>query len=58
MVEEQFLDLYNAITYMPININIIAKKCNLGISEVTQKLLIMEIKGYIKSMPGNEYVRL
>ena len=58
MVEEQFLDLYNAITYMPININLIAKKCNLGISEVTQKLLIMEIKGYIKSMPGNEYVRL
>lgn len=58
MVEEQFLDLYNVISYMPININLIAKKCNLGISEVTQRLLIMEIKGYIKSLPGNEYVRL
>ena len=43
---------------MPININLIAKKCNLNISEVYQKLLIMEIKGYIKGLPGNEYVRV
>jgi len=43
---------------MPININLIAKKCNLSISEVSQKLLIMEIKGHVKSLPGNEYVRV
>ena len=58
IVEDEYLDLYNVITYMPININLIAKKCNLSISEVTQKLLLMEIKGYIKALPGNEYVRL
>lgn len=57
-VEQEFKDIYNAILYMPININIIAKKCKLSIGEVSQKLLIMEIKGYIKSMPGNEYVRV
>ena len=57
-VEQEFKDIYNAILYMPININLIAKKCNLSISEVSQKLLIMEIKGYIKSLPGNEYVRV
>lgn len=57
-VEKEFLEIYNAISYMPININLIAKKCNLNISQVTQKLLIMEIKGYIKEVPGNEYVRL
>ena len=57
-VEEKFKDIYNVILYMPININVIAKKCNLSISEVSQKLLIMEIKGYIKSLPGNEYVRV
>ena len=43
---------------MPTNINIIAKKCNLEISKLTQNLLMMELKGYAKSMPGNEYVRL
>ena len=57
-VEEEFKEIYNSISYMPININLICKKCNLNISDVTQKLLIMEIKGYIKSLPGNEYVRL
>ena len=58
VVEKEFLEIYNSISYMPININNIAKKSNLSISQVTQKLLIMEIKGYIKAMPGNEYVRL
>ncbi len=57
-VEEEFKEIYNSISYMPININLICKKCNLNISDVTQKLLIMEIKGYIKSLPGNEYVRI
>lgn len=57
-VEEEYKEIYDEISYMPTNINIIAKKCSLSISKVTQKLLIMEIKGYIKSMPGNEYVRL
>ena len=57
-VEKEFIDLYNIISYMPININIIAKKCNLNVAIVMQKLLIMEIKGYIKSLPGNDYVRL
>ena len=58
IVEEEFKEIYNQISYMPININIISKKCNIDISIVTQKLLIMEIKGYIKALPGNEYVRL
>ncbi len=58
IVENEYADVYNVLTYMPTNINIIAKKCKLDISKVSQKLLMMEIKGYIKSMPGNEYVRL
>ena len=49
---------FPVLTRMPTNINIIAKKCKLDISKVSQKLLMMEIKGYIKSRPGNEYVRL
>ena len=57
-VEPEFLEIYNQITYMPVNMNIIAKKCKLNIASISQKLLLMELKGYIKSMPGNEYVRL
>lgn len=57
-IEEEYVEIYNCLTYMPTNINIIAKKCNLEISKLTQNLLMMELKGYAKSMPGNEYVRL
>lgn len=58
IVETEYLEIYNAITYMPVSVNNIAKKCNLNISQTNQKLLMMELKGYVKSMPGNEYVRL
>lgn len=57
-IEKEYQEIYNYLTDIPININVIAKNCNLNISELTQKLLIMEIKGYAKAMPGNEYVRL
>lgn len=57
-VEEEFKNIYEAISYMPTNINLIAKKCSMNIAQINQKLLIMEIKGYIKSLPANEYVRL
>lgn len=57
-IEPEYIELYNQITYMPVNINIIAKKCKTNISKISQQLLMMELKGYIKSMPGNEYVRV
>lgn len=57
-IEEEYQEIYNYLTDIPMNINVLAKKCNISISELNQKLLIMEIKGYAKAMPGNEYVRL
>ena len=57
-IENEYIEIYNAISYMPTNINIIAKKCNMNIANLTPKLLIMELKGYIKAMPANEYVRI
>ena len=57
-IEPEYIELYNQITYMPVNINIIAKRCKTNISKISQQLLMMELKGYIKSMPGNEYVRV
>ena len=57
-IEPEYIELYNQITYMPVNINIIAKKCKTNISKISQQLLMMELKGYIKSIPGNEYVRV
>ena len=57
-INKEYLDIYNFITYIPINIEILAKKTGISISEINQKLTMMELEGYIKSMPGNNYVRL
>ncbi len=57
-IKEEYLGLYNFITYIPINIEILVKKTGISISEINQKLTLMELEGYIKSMPGNNYVRL
>ena len=50
--------MYNLITEDPIEINELAKKSNLDISELNQKITMMEIEGYIESLPGNEYKRV
>ena len=56
-IDEELKEIYNLISYVPKNINYIAMKSKCGISNVNQKLIILELKGYIKSLPGNNYVR-
>ena len=56
-IDEELKEIYDLISYVPKNINYIAMKSKCGISNVNQKLIILELKGYIKSLPGNNYVR-
>ncbi len=49
--------IYNAVSYEPTHIDMISKKCKLTPSEISQRLSMMELKGYIKSVPGNKFVR-
>ena len=57
-VKTEYKELYSLITEKPIEINELAKKSNLDISELNQKITMMEIEGYIESLPGNEYKRV
>ena len=57
-IKPEYKELYNLITEDPIEINELAKKSNLDISELNQKITMMEIEGYIESLPGNEYKRV
>ena len=57
-IKPEYKKLYNLITEDPIEINELAKKSNLDISELNQKITMMEIEGYIESLPGNEYKRV
>mgnify|MGYP004651656025 FL=1 len=57
-IKPEYKELYNLITEDPIEINELAKKSKLDISELNQKITMMEIEGYIESLPGNEYKRV
>lgn len=53
----EYINIYQLITYNPQNIQHFVKRSGLNIAEVTQKLIMLELQGYIKSLPGNYYVR-
>lgn len=57
IIPKEYIQVYQLISYTPQNIQYFAKKSGLKIAEVTQKLIMLELQGYIKSMPGNYYVR-
>lgn len=57
-IKPEYEELYSLITEKPIEINELAKKSKLDISEINQKITMMEIEGYIERLPGNEYKRV
>lgn len=58
LIPNEYKNIYNYLSSTPININTLSQKTALSINELNSKLTIMEIEGYIKSLPCNEYVRL
>lgn len=57
-VDDEYIDIYNLIPYYHVSIEYLARKSNLKISQINQKLTILELEGLIKSLPGNSYVRI
>ena len=50
-VPKEYVNVYQLISYTPQNIHYFANKSGMRIAEVTQKLIMLELQGYIKSMP-------
>lgn len=57
-VDDEYIDIYNLIPYYPVSVEYLARKSDLRISEINQKLTMLELEGFIKSLPGNNYVRI
>lgn len=57
-VDDEYIDIYNLIPYYPVSVEYLARKSDLRISEINQKLTMLELEGFIKSLPGNSYVRI
>lgn len=56
-IPKEYMQIYQLISYTPQNIQYFARRSGLKIAEVTQKLIMLELQGHVKSMPGNYYVR-
>lgn len=54
-VPEEYKPIYNLVLKNAISVDLIAKRLNLSINKVNSALLIMELNGYVKKMPGNLY---
>lgn len=52
-IPKEYENIYNAIEEQPTHIEVICKKLQTSISEINSALMLMEIEGYIKSLPGN-----
>ena len=50
-IPKEYMNIYQFTSYTPQNIQYFAKRSGLKIAEVTQKLIMLELQGYIKSLP-------
>ena len=53
-LEEDYKIIYKALLNGQMSVNALSNKLNLPIPTLNGYLTIMEIKGYIESLPGNE----
>ena len=56
-LEEEYKNIYSLINDKPLNINEIAKLSKENIKEVAQKLTMLELKGIIKNVSGQRYIK-
>lgn len=58
IIPPEYINIYNAIESEATNINVICKKLKTDISQINASLMLMELEGYIKSLPGNYYEKV
>lgn len=54
---KEYKEVYNLVGDKPISINEISSSLNVPISSISEILFMLELKGYITNLPGNNYVR-
>jgi len=57
ILDGEFKDIYDAIGTVSQSVDEIAKRVNKNVQEVNEKLFMLEVDGFIVSMPGDKYIR-
>lgn len=56
-ISEEYKEIYNILSKMPINVNEICKVTNKNIVEVNTTLTMLELEGLIKQVGVNEFIK-
>lgn len=56
-VEEQYREVYEALTRIPMNVNEICKKTKKSVIEVNATLTMLELEGVVKQVGANEFIK-
>lgn len=57
-VDEEYVEVYEALSKIPININEICKKTQKTVREVNVTLTMLELQGIIKQVGANEFIKI
>lgn len=56
-IDDEYVDVYNCLSYKPQHINEISKKCKCSINEVSYKLMMLELEEHVTQLPGKNFIR-
>ncbi len=56
-IDEEFVDVYNVLSYKPQHINEISKKCGNSINDVSYKLMMLELEEHAIQLRGKNFIR-
>ena len=57
LLNEKEIAIYELLEFDPISIDTLAEKSGMDIKTLTSTLMMMEINGYVKSVPVNSYIK-
>ncbi len=55
-IDGKYKEVYENIGTIPVSVNEISKRANRTIQEINEILFMLEVDGFIKSLPGDKYV--
>lgn len=55
-IPEEYAEIYNALSLEPIHINTLSKKLNLPVQNLKSVLTLMEMDGFVKKLPNENYI--
>ena len=58
LLSEKEMTLYELLEFDPVSIDTLVEKSGMDMKDITSTLMMMEINGYVRSVPVNSYIKV